>query len=92
MVSLDDTTKIVKAIPNKYIYNITGKLTPTNYQSVLATVFVFFSCMIFEIISFINRYKLKMKLLENNQWNTFRVYTTAVYTVFLYTMSDGKVC
>ncbi len=40
---------IAKAIPNKYMYNITGKLTPTNYQSVLATVFVVFSCMIFEI-------------------------------------------
>lgn len=49
MVSLDDTPMIAKAIPNKYMYNITGKLTPTNYQSVLATVFVVFSCMIFEI-------------------------------------------
>jgi hypothetical protein len=41
MVSLDGRQREVKTLPNKYIFNIEEKLTPTDYQSVLSTEFVF---------------------------------------------------
>jgi hypothetical protein len=42
LVTLDSRPMIVEILPNKYIYNITERLTPTDYQSVLPTEFVLY--------------------------------------------------
>ena len=93
MVSLNNGPMMAKTLPNKYIYNITGKLIPTNYQSVLATEFVIFSSlwMMSNSLFFVCSYRIEDEASGKTSVNAFQVHTTAVYTVLLHTTSDAKV-
>jgi len=95
MVSLDGQQKIVKTVPNNYIYHLEKELSPTEYKSVLPTKFVFLynHYRFFEtgLFFFIDRYQIKNEVTGEISKEKFRVYTTAVYTVLLYNTNDTEV-
>ncbi len=91
MVSLDGGQTTVTTIPNIYTYYMIEKLSPTEYQSVLAEEFVFLD--FFEtLFSFVvGRYRIQNGTSGVISEDKFQVYTTAVYTALLYNTDDAKV-
>ncbi len=92
MVSLDGKQPSVQTLPNKYVYNIPKKLSPSDYQSVLSAEFVFFFSLdrSFEAFS-VDRYQIEDLTSRQKSVEAVKVYTTAVYTALLYNTNDNKV-